>query len=59
EGDTPSIADVCLIPQVYNAQRFSVDLTPYPTIRRINDHCMQRPEFENARPEKQPDAPTN
>ncbi len=57
EGDTPSIADICLIPQVYNAQRFSVDLSPYPTIVRINEHCLARPEFDNARPEKQPDAP--
>ena len=58
EGDTPSIADVCLVPQVYNAQRFSVDMAPYPTIRRIHEQCMQLREFENARPEKQPDAPT-
>jgi maleylacetoacetate isomerase len=59
EGDTPSIADLCLVPQVYNAQRFSVDLAAYPTIRRINDQCMLQPEFENARPEKQPDAPSS
>ena len=57
EGDTPSIADICLIPQVYNAHRFSVDLGPFPTIKRIADQCLSLPEFENARPEKQPDAP--
>ena len=57
EGDLPSIADCCLIPQVYNAQRFEVDLTPYPTIRRINAHCLGLPAFEQARPENQIDAP--
>ena len=58
EGDTPSIADVCLVPQVFNAQRFGVDLAPYPTIARIHEQCLALPEFENARPEKQPDAPS-
>ena len=57
EGDLPSIADCCLIPQVYNAKRFEVDLAPYPTIRRINDHCLTLPAFDLARPEKQADAP--
>jgi maleylacetoacetate isomerase len=57
EGDVPSIADCCLVPQVYNARRFEVDLTPYPTIRRINDHCLGLPAFELARPERQSDAP--
>ena len=57
EGDLPSIADCCLIPQVYNAQRFELDLTPYPTIRRINAHCLTLPAFDLARPEMQPDAP--
>ncbi|MBL0040543.1 MAG: maleylacetoacetate isomerase [Xanthomonadales bacterium] len=57
EGDLPSIADCCLIPQVYNAQRFEVDLTPFPTIQRINAHCLGLPAFDLARPEKQADAP--
>jgi maleylacetoacetate isomerase len=57
EGDLPSIADCCLVPQVYNARRFDLDLAPYPTIRRINDHCLSLPAFDLARPEKQPDAP--
>jgi maleylacetoacetate isomerase len=57
EGDLPSIADCCLVPQVYNARRFEVDLTPYPTIRRINDRCLSLPAFDLARPEKQADAP--
>lgn len=57
EGDVPSIADCCLVPQVYNARRFEVDLTPYPTILRINDTCLEMPEFDAARPERQIDAP--
>ena len=55
-GDTPTLADACLIPQVYNANRFSVDLAPYPTIRRINERCLSLPAFDAARPERQMDA---
>jgi maleylacetoacetate isomerase len=55
EGDSPTIADCCLVPQVYNAQRFSVDLGKYKNIRRINDECMKLPAFIDASPEKQPD----
>jgi maleylacetoacetate isomerase len=57
EGDAPSLADICLIPQVYNALRFKVDMAPYPTIRRIYETCLKEPAFDDARPEKQPDAP--
>ena len=57
EGDTPSIADCCLVPQVYNARRFGVDLAPFPNIRQIEAACLARPEFDAARPERQPDAP--
>jgi maleylacetoacetate isomerase len=56
-GDTPTLADVCLVPQVYNASRFGLDLTPYPTIRAINERCLALPEFDAARPENQSDAP--
>ncbi|MFC4820794.1 maleylacetoacetate isomerase [Dokdonella ginsengisoli] len=55
-GDEPTLADACLIPQVYNANRFGLDLTPFPTIRRVNEHCLSLPAFEAARPENQPDA---
>lgn len=55
-GDTPGLADVCLIPQVYNAARFGVDLTPFPAIRAINERCLAMPAFDAARPEKQPGA---
>lgn len=55
-GNTPTIADICLIPQVYNANRFNFKLEPYPTIKRINEHCLQLTAFSNARPEAQADA---
>ena len=57
EGDVPTLADCCLIPQVYNARRFAVDLTPYPTIRRIEAECLALPAFATAQPEQQADAP--
>jgi maleylacetoacetate isomerase len=55
-GDAPTLADACLIPQLYNAKRFGVDLAPYPTIRRIDAQCLSLPAFDAARPENQPDA---
>ena len=57
EGDSPTMADCCLVPQVYNAQRFGVKLDKYPNIKRINDECMKLPAFIDASPEKQPDCP--
>lgn len=57
EGDTPTLADCVLIPQVYASRRFGVDLTPYPTIQRIYDTAMATDAFAAARPEVQPDAP--
>jgi maleylpyruvate isomerase len=55
-GETPTLADICLVPQVGNARRFEVDLAPYPTIRRIAEACDALPEFADARPDCQPDA---
>lgn len=55
-GDTPSIADCCLVPQVFNARRFNCALDAYPTIARIVDACEQLPAFQQAAPEAQPDA---
>lgn len=57
EGDDPGLADCCLVPQVYNAQRFGVDLAPFPLIQRINAACLALPAFDAARPENQSDAP--
>lgn len=55
-GDAPTLADVCLVPQVANARRIAVDLAPYPTIRRIEAACLALPAFSDALPAKQPDA---
>jgi maleylacetoacetate isomerase len=55
-GDAPGLADICLIPQVVNSQNFKLDLTPFPTIRRIFDEAMKLPAFERALPKNQPDA---
>ena len=55
-GDSPTLADCCLVPQVYNAHRFGVDIGAYPTIRRIEAACLALPAFDAARPENQPDA---
>lgn len=55
-GDSVSLADVCLVPQVYNARRFHVDFTPFPTLVAISTHLESLPAFAGARPEVQPDA---
>lgn len=55
-GETPGLADICLVAQVANNARFSVDMAPYPTIRAIYDACMALPAFEKAAPANQPDA---
>lgn len=55
-GDTPTLADVCLVPQVFNAQRYAMDLTPYPTVQRIFDACMALEAVQRATPAAQPDA---
>ena len=54
-GDTTTMADCCLIPQVYNAKRFKVELSSYPTIMRIYEHCNSLPAFIQAKPENQID----
>lgn len=55
-GDTPTLADICLVPQLANARRFNCDLSPYPTLVKIDAHCATLPVFAEAAPEKQPDA---
>jgi maleylacetoacetate isomerase len=57
-GAAPGFADVCLVPQVYNARRYECDLAPYPTIRRIDERCRQIEAFAKAAPERQPDVVT-
>lgn len=55
-GDTPTMADCCLIPQIFNATRWQCDLTPYPLIRAIAQECGRHPAFIKAHPAKQADA---
>ena len=55
-GDAPTLADCCLVPQVFNARRFDCPLDAMPTIRRIVDACEALPAFRNAAPGMQPDA---
>lgn len=55
-GDTPGMADCCLVPQLYNARRFECDLEPYPTLLAIEARCAELAAFRDARPEVQPDA---
>lgn len=55
-SNAPSLADICLVPQVYNAERFECDLTAYPRIRRITERCRALEAFAKAAPEAQPDA---
>jgi maleylacetoacetate isomerase len=50
------MADICLVPQVYNAKRFNVDMNRYPLISKIADNCNELDAFEKARPENQVDA---
>jgi maleylacetoacetate isomerase len=57
EGDAPTLADCCLVPQVYNARRFNVSLDRYPTIVRIDAACRELDAFRRAAPEAQTDAP--
>ena len=56
-GETPSMADACLIPQVYNALRWKLPMDDYPTIARIHRACNELEAFQRAAPEAQPDAP--
>lgn len=55
-GERPGIADICLVAQVANNQRYSLDMTPYPVISRINAACLALPAFRRAAPTNQPDA---
>ncbi len=56
-GDTPGLADCCLVPQVFNARRFGVDMAAFPALARIDQACCDLPAFATAHPSRQPDAP--
>ncbi len=55
-GDSPTLADCCLVPQIYSARRFEVDLAPFPRLRAIEARAGEHPAFTTAHPDKQPDA---
>ena len=54
-GGAPTLADICLVPQIANARRVDMDLSPYPTLTRIEAACLALPAFANAAPSLQPD----
>lgn len=54
-GDTPTLADCVLVPQLFHARRFGCDLSAYPTLVRIDEALNQLPAFQAAHPNKQPD----
>lgn len=56
-GDAPSLADICLVPQMYNARRFDLDLSAYPKLVTIDARCRDLPAFASAHPDKQVDCP--
>jgi maleylacetoacetate isomerase len=52
-GSAPTVADICLVPQLYNARRFAVPITPYPTLRRVDENCSALAAFAEAHPDRQ------
>ncbi len=55
-GDTPDLADLCIVAQTYNAHRWGIDMAPYPRLARVEAACLANPAINAARPENQPDA---
>jgi maleylpyruvate isomerase len=55
-GDVPGLADIYLVPQLYSARRFGLDVAAWPTLRRIDEACAELPAFQAAHPDRQPDA---
>jgi len=56
-GDQPTWADCCLVPQMYSARRFHLDLSQFPTLTKVEQACGRLPAFQKAHPDVQPDAP--
>ncbi len=57
-GGAPSVADVCLVPQLYAARRFAFNVAPFPTLLRVEAACAALPAFKAAHPDAQSDAPS-
>jgi maleylacetoacetate isomerase len=51
-GDTPTLADICLVPQMFNARRFNCDISPFKRLMAIDDHCQKHPAFQKAWPKE-------
>jgi maleylacetoacetate isomerase/maleylpyruvate isomerase len=56
-GDTPTAVDAFVIPHLFSAERFGVDTSAYPTLKRVNDECLKLEAFQKAHPSRQPDTP--
>ncbi|MEQ1876210.1 MAG: maleylacetoacetate isomerase [Bdellovibrionia bacterium] len=56
-GDEVTAGDLFVLPQIVNARRFKVDLTPYPTLRKVEEACLKLPAFQKSHPDQQPDTP--
>jgi maleylacetoacetate isomerase len=54
-GDTPGLADICLVPQIFSAERFGADTSRWPNLMRVNANCNALPAFIDAQPKNQPD----
>jgi maleylpyruvate isomerase len=54
-GDAVSVADVCLVPQLYNARRFGLDTARWPLLESVEEACMRLTPFQTAHPDRQPD----
>jgi maleylpyruvate isomerase len=57
-GDGPGLAEICLVPQMFSAERFGLNLEPFPRLREIRERCEALPAFTDAHPSRQPDAET-
>ncbi|QCP80378.1 maleylacetoacetate isomerase [Alcaligenes nematophilus] len=55
-GDTPGLAEICLIPQMFNARRFDIDLSTFPRLLAVEEKCLELSAFQEAAPDRQPDA---
>ena len=55
-GDAPTLADVCLVPQLYSARRFGVDVARFPRLIAVESRCVALDAFAAAHPDRQPDA---
>lgn len=55
-GDTPGVAEICLIPQMFNARRFEIDLSAFPRLLAVEEKCLELSAFQEAAPDRQPDA---